>query len=91
MIWYACMICNNMSLSTVFQSCQDKGRLILKGCVQWISVYCEKDFFHKLDLDLNLLALEGQLSYQSFLSYDIKAAEKQVLLKIKQDNCTGKW
>ena len=30
-----------MSLSTVFQSYQDDGRLIMKGCVQWSSVYNE--------------------------------------------------
>ena len=26
-------------LSTVFQSYQEDGRLIMKGCVQWSSVY----------------------------------------------------
>ena len=43
------MTCNFMSFSTVFQSYQDKGKLfqsyqdngklIMKGCVQWNSVY----------------------------------------------------
>ena len=28
-----------MSFSKVFQSYQDDGRLIMKGCVQWNSVY----------------------------------------------------
>ena len=29
--------------STVFQSNQKDGRLIMKGCVQWNPVYCWKD------------------------------------------------
>ena len=33
------MNCNFMSFSTVFQSYQDKGIFILKGCVPWKSVY----------------------------------------------------
>ena len=33
------MTCNFTSFSTVFQSCQDDGRLIMKGCVEWNSVY----------------------------------------------------
>ena len=38
------MTCNFMSFSTVFQSYQDDERLIMKGCVQWNSVYGEEDF-----------------------------------------------
>ena len=33
------MTCDFTSFSTVFQSYQDDGRLIMKGCVQWNSVY----------------------------------------------------
>ena len=33
------MICDFMSFSTVFQSYQDDGRMIMKGCVQWDPVY----------------------------------------------------
>ena len=33
------MTCDFMSFSTVFQSYQDDGRLIMKDCVQWNSVY----------------------------------------------------
>ena len=33
------MICDFLSFSTVFQSYQDDERLIMKGCVQWSSVY----------------------------------------------------
>ena len=33
------MTCDFTSFSTVFQSYQDDGKLILKGCVQWNSVY----------------------------------------------------
>ena len=29
------MTCDFMSFSTVFQSYQDDGRMIMKGCVQW--------------------------------------------------------
>ena len=38
------MTCNFMSFSTVFQSYQDDGRLIMKGCVQWSSIYGSEDF-----------------------------------------------
>ena len=33
------MTCNFMSFLTVFQSYQDDVRMIMKGCVQWNSVY----------------------------------------------------
>ena len=33
------MICDFTSFSTVFQSYQDDERLVMKGCVQWKSVY----------------------------------------------------
>ena len=33
------MACDFMSFSTVFQSYQDGGRLIMNGCVQWSSFY----------------------------------------------------
>ena len=36
--------CDFTSFSTVFQSYQDDERLIIKGCVQWNSVYCCEDF-----------------------------------------------
>ena len=29
------MICNFTSFSTVFQSYQDDGQMVIKGCVQW--------------------------------------------------------
>ena len=32
------------SLSTVFQSCQDDGRVMVKGFVQWDLVYGCEDF-----------------------------------------------
>ena len=38
------MICDFTSFSTVFQSYQDNERLIMKGCVQWSSVYGREDF-----------------------------------------------
>ena len=34
-----CMACDFTSFSTVFQSYQDDGRLIMKGYVQWKLVY----------------------------------------------------
>ena len=33
------MTCDFMFFSTVFQSYQDDERLMMKGCVQWNSVY----------------------------------------------------
>ena len=33
------MTCDFTSFSTVFQSYQDDGRLIMKGSVQWSSIY----------------------------------------------------
>ena len=33
------MTCDFTSFSTVFQSYQDDGRMIMKGCVQWNPVY----------------------------------------------------
>ena len=33
------MTCDFTSFSTVFQSYQDDGQMIMKGCVQWNSVY----------------------------------------------------
>ena len=33
------MVCAFMSFSTVFQSYQDNGQMIMKGCVQWNSIY----------------------------------------------------
>ena len=38
------MTCDFTSFSTVFQSYQDDGRLIMKSCVQWSSVYGCEDF-----------------------------------------------
>ena len=36
--------CDFMSFSTVFQSYQYDGRLIMKCCMQWNSVYGQQDF-----------------------------------------------
>ena len=36
---YRWMTCDFMSFSTVFQSYQDDGQMIMKGCVQWNPVY----------------------------------------------------
>ena len=38
------MPCDFTSFSTVFQSYQDKGRIIMKGCVQWNPVYGLEEF-----------------------------------------------
>ena len=32
------------AFSTVYQSYHDDVKVIMKGCVQWKSVYCRKDF-----------------------------------------------
>ena len=39
----AWVTCDFTSFSTVFQSYQDDGRMIMKGCVQWNPVYDRKD------------------------------------------------
>ena len=49
------MICDFTSFSTVLQSYQDDGRMIMKGCVQWNPVYC------CLQRELNQVLL-GQLA-----------------------------
>ena len=36
------MACDFTFFSTVFQSCQDDERLIIKGCVQWSPFTVEK-------------------------------------------------
>ena len=38
------MTCDCASFSTVFQSCKDNGRMIMKGYVQWNPVYGREDF-----------------------------------------------
>ena len=38
------MTCDFTSFSTVFQLYQDDGKLIMKGCVQWNSIYGREDF-----------------------------------------------
>ena len=38
------MTCDFASFSTVFKLYQDDGRLIMKGCVHWSSVYGKEDF-----------------------------------------------
>ena len=38
------MNCEFKSFSIVFQLNQDDGRLIMKGCMQWNSVYGREDF-----------------------------------------------
>ena len=34
-----CVTCDFTSFSTIFQSYQDDGRMIRKGCMQWIPIY----------------------------------------------------
>ena len=38
------MSCNFTAFPAVFLSCQVDGRVIMKGCVQWNSIYNWKDF-----------------------------------------------
>ena len=45
------------SFSTVFQSYQDNGWMIMKGCVQWNLIFSQKDFRLKLGLNMGLLDL----------------------------------
>ena len=43
------LTCNFMSFSKIFQSYQDNGLVIMKGCVQWNPVYNEKDLCPRFD------------------------------------------
>ena len=38
------IICHFMSLLTVFRSYQDDEGMVMKGCVQWNTVYGYEDF-----------------------------------------------
>ena len=58
------MSCDFTSFSTVFQSYRDNGWVIMKGYVQWNSVYDEKDH---LKLGSNPAPLPGLLKINSFL------------------------
>ena len=42
-----CMTCDFTSFSTVFQSYQNDGRMLMKGRVQWKSVYEKQNGSHK--------------------------------------------
>ena len=48
------MTCHFTSCSTVFQSYQDGGCVIMQGCVQWNHVYSQKAFHLKRDSNLGL-------------------------------------
>ena len=65
------MTCGFTSFSTVFQSYQDNGRVIIKGCMQWNPVYERKDFcFRRAGTrdglisrpELNLLSYQDSLT-----------------------------
>ena len=47
------MTCDFTSFSTVFQSYQDDGRLIMKGCVQWRRKALNYEY--SFDRDVHLL------------------------------------
>ena len=49
------MTCNFMSFSTVFQSYQDHGWVIMKGCMQWNLVYGWNEYHLKWGSDPGLL------------------------------------
>ena len=38
------MICNSTAFLTVFQSYNDDGWKIIKGCMQWFKIYDSKDY-----------------------------------------------
>ena len=46
-----------MSFLTVFQSYQDAVRVIMKGCVQWNSVYGREDFASRLGSNPGMLRI----------------------------------
>ena len=57
------MTCDFTSFSTVFQSYQDDGQMIMKGCVQWSPVYRLKTGKNRLLMfSCNLILSELLLS-----------------------------
>ena len=56
------MTCDFTSFSKVFQSYQDDGMLIMKGCVQWSSVLQEKT----MSIHIQYRLWEEKLQVMSF-------------------------
>ena len=57
------MICDFTSFLTVFQSYQDDVRMIMKGCVQWNSVYGWDDFTSSEDRTRSARSVGQRLTY----------------------------
>ena len=51
------------SFSTVFQSYQDNGRLIMKGCAQWNSIYGWEDFASSGDQTWSAWSVDQRLTH----------------------------
>ena len=59
--------CGFTSFSTVFQSYQDDGKLIMKDCVQWNSVFGGKDFASRGDGTRGSSSFFGLIKYYDWL------------------------
>ena len=59
-LWDGWMICNFMSFSTVFESYQEDGQMIMKGCAQWNPVYSCEEYSPWVGLKLGTARSVGQ-------------------------------
>ena len=59
------MTCDFTSFSTVFQSYQDVFCLIMKGCVQWNSVYGGEDFTSREDRTWSARSVGQRLTHRT--------------------------
>ena len=76
------MTCDFTSFSTVFQSYQDDGQLIIKGCVQWNPFTVEKSS-PRAGLELGTARSVGQrLTHRTINSYWMHSDRRFPVLRI---------
>ena len=69
------------SFLTVFQSYRDDVRMIMKGCVQWNSVYGSEDFTSSEDRSRSARSVGQRLTHRAtgaplFWTFDSNSTEK---------------